>query len=296
MVDDDGPVVVGVDGTDDAVRAAVWAAAVAHRLTAPLHIVHARPALGQNLSDTLAAIRAAEMSALEEVGPAIIEAADRAVRAHHPDLSITSAHLADPVDEALVDLSRHARMIVLGSSDVSVAPALLVGSTTVAVASHAVCPVVAWRGDIVTPTDRPIVLGVDGDDEESHAAVQAAFELAARFGVGVVAVRAWSTRRPPAKVAIPLFVDWDAVVADELTSLDEAITPWTKRYPGVDVKYDVRRGKPSSALMAHTADAQLVVVGSRGRGLFTGTLLGSTGLNLLHHCPIPTMICRSRSG
>ena len=230
---------------------------------------------------------------MQEAGPAIVETADRAVRADHPDLAVTSAHLPDPIDEALVSLSRHARMIVLGSDEVSAGAAVLVGSTTVAVASHAACPVVAWRGDIVAPTDQPIVLGVDGDDD-SRVALEAAFELAERLGVGIVAVHAWSTRRPPAEVVLPLLIDWDAVAAEELQSLTETIAPWKRLYPGVDVTCTVHRDKPSSAILRHTADAQLVIVGSRGRGAFTGALLGSTGLNLLHHSRVPTMICRSQ--
>lgn len=289
---EDRPVVVGVDGSDQAVSAARWAAAIASKLNAPLRIVLAEPSFGHNFSDTLAAIRAAEMSALQEAAPAILEAAERAARADNPDLPITSTHRSDPVDEALVDLSGQARMIVLSSGDVSVGTALLVGSTTVAVASHARCPVVAWRGDTVTPTDRPITVGVDGDDD-SGAAMGAAFELAERLDVGLVAVRAWSTRRPPSEVAIPLFIDWDAVEADELKNLTETLAPWRHRYPGVEVESCVHQAKPSDAMLRHTADAQLVVVGSRGRGLISGTLLGSTGLNLLHHSPIPTMICRS---
>ncbi|MGV0849866.1 universal stress protein, partial [Mycolicibacterium phlei] len=50
--------------------------------------------------------------------------------------------------------------------------------------------------------------------------------------------------------------------------------------------------KPSRALLRHLDGAQLVVVGSRGRGVLAGAVLGSTGLNLLHHSPIPTVICR----
>ncbi|MEO3756906.1 universal stress protein [Mycobacterium sp. B14F4] len=293
MPDDDSPVVVGVDGTDEAVGAARWAAAVAQKLTAPLHIVHAKPYSGHNFSDTLAAIRAADITALQEAGPVVIEAAERAVRADHPDLAVTSVQLPDPIDEALVGLSRHARMIVLGSADVSVSAAVLVGSTTLAVASHAVCPVVAWRGDVVTPTDQPIVLGVDGDDD-SRVAIGAAFELAERFGVGIVAVHGWSTRRPPGEVVIPVLIDWDAVAADELKGLTETMAPWRRLYPGVEVTCTVHRDKPSSAILRHAADAQLVIVGSRGRGVLAGAILGSTGLNLLHHAPVPTMICRSQ--
>ncbi len=62
MSEKTGAVVVGVDGSDGAINAARWAAAVAARFETSLHIVHAMPSIGHNLTDTAAAIRAAVMS------------------------------------------------------------------------------------------------------------------------------------------------------------------------------------------------------------------------------------------
>jgi nucleotide-binding universal stress UspA family protein len=289
--DDDSPVIVGVDGNDRGIRAARWAAGIAQKLNASLHILHARPYSGHNVSDTLAAIRAAEISALEEAATSIVAAAEHAVRVEHPDVVVTCTQSSDPVDELLIDLSRHARMIVLASDEITTIPAVLVGSTTIAVACHTACPVVAWRGDVLTPDDRPIVLGV-GTDDDSRVAIGAAFELAERLSVNLIAVHGWSTRRPPGEVVLPLLIDWDAVAADELESVHATIAPWRQLYPDVDVACVVHRAKPSSAILQHSGEAQLIVVGSRGRGAFTGALLGSTSLNLLHHSPVPTMICR----
>jgi nucleotide-binding universal stress UspA family protein len=152
--------------------------------------------------------------------------------------------------------------------------------------------VVAWRGDLVAPTEQPIVLGVDGV-HNSGAAIASAFELADRLGVGIVAVHAWSTRRPPGEVSLPFMIDWDEVENDERQHLADAMAPWIKLHPDVDVTCVVDPDRPSRALLRHLSNAQLVVVGSRGRGLLTGAVLGSTGLNLLHHSPVPVMICRA---
>lgn len=292
MEDSVNPVVVGVDGTDNAIRAARWAAGVAHKLGAPLHIVHARPYLGPNPSDVIAAVRACEMSAQQERASAILDEAGRAVHGDHPDLRITTAHVSEAVDRLLVDLSQHAKLIVLGCDDLSVAAAVLIGSTTIAVATNSMCPVIAWRGEATALTDQPIVVGVD-DDDPSRVAITSAFELADRFAVNIVAVHAWSTRRSAGDVALPFMIDWNAVQADQREHLVNALAPWTRQYPDVDVQYVVDQDKPSRALLRHSENAQLVIIGSRGRGPLAGAVLGSTGLNLLHHSLIPTMICRS---
>ncbi len=286
------PVVVGVDGTYNAIRAARWAAGVARGLEAPLHIVHAVPYLAHNFSDAIANVRALEMSAQHESAKSILEAAVHAVRADSSDLLITTEELSDPVDSALIELSRHARMIVLGDEEVTLGTAILVGSITVAVAAHSTCPVVAWRGNSVAPTTQPIVVGVNSDDD-SRLAITAAFELADRLGVDLIAVHAWSKRRSPGDVTLPFMIDWTAVEGQQRRYLSDKLEQWTRLYPDVLVTYVVDANKPPKALLARAGNAQLVVVGSRGRGLVSGAVLGSTGLSLLHHCAVPVMICRS---
>jgi nucleotide-binding universal stress UspA family protein len=268
---------------------------VADRFEAPLCVVHARPYVGHNPSDAIAGVRAAAMAEQEESAPRILQAAGDAVRADFPKLAMTTVRFSEFVDKVLIDLSRHARMIVLGCDEVSPGTAILVGSTTIAVAAHSTCPVVAWRGDAITPTtDQPIVVGVDGDDD-NRAAVPAAFELAHRLGVGVVAVHTWSARRPAGGVTMPFMVDWSAVENDERQHLSDRLARWIDLYPDVDVTWVVDPDKPSRALLRQAKDAQLVAVGSRGRGLIASAVLGSTGLTLLHHSAVPVMICRSQA-
>ena len=126
-------------------------------------------------------------------------------------------------------------------------------------ATHSACRVVAWRGDTITPTTRSIVVGVDGD-RDGQVAISAAFDT-----------------------AHPSVIDWKEVESGELNRLSETLSPWLQRYPDAEVSCIVETEKPSRAPLRHGKGAQLVVVGSRGRGLFAGTVLGSTSLNLLHH-------------
>jgi nucleotide-binding universal stress UspA family protein len=291
LCEDTHAVVVGVDGSMSAARAAQWAAAVAERLRTPLMIVHASPSLGHNPTDTIAQLRASAIVAHRESAESVLDSAERAVRAKPNTQHVIRVKSEQPADEVLVELSRSARMIVLGSDEVSLGTAILLGSTTTNVATNAVCPVVAWRGDAVAPTSEPIVVGIDGD-RDSQVAISVAFDLAHRLEVGVTAVHGWSTRRGPAVVTLPSVIDWKDVETVERKRLSERLKPWMRRYPDVEVTCFIEMEKPSRALLRRTKNAQLVVVGSRGRGLFAGTFLGSTGLNLLHHSAIPVMICR----
>lgn len=291
MSDSAPPVVVGVDGTQTSIRAARWAGALAERLGSPLHIVHAKPYPGHGLTDAVANVRAIEMAEQHTLAETILRTAETAVRADVADMHITSEQRHESVDAALVDISRHARLIVVGCDQVSPGAAILVGSTTLAVAARSSCPLVAWRGAADMPIQKPILLGVNNDGD-SHAAIATAFELADRLEVDITAVHAWSTRRAPGDITLPFMVDWEAVETDQRRQLSDILEPWINRYPDVKVTCVVEANKPSLALLACADSAQLVAVGSRGRGVPAAVMLGSTGLNLLHHSAIPVMICR----
>ncbi len=294
MTDTAQPIVVGVDGSPNAVSAATWAAGVAARLGAPLHIVYAMPYLGHNFSDAAAAVRAAAIVGQHEAAASILNAAADAVRRAEPDLSLTTSAPAEPADEVLHTLGAQSRLIVLGSQEVSAASALLIGSLTLKTINHSACPVVAWRGETITPTTQPIVVGVDGAN--SDTALKLAFELAHALQVPLHAVRAWSSRRPPGDVTIPFLIDWEGLESMEWSSLTATVQPWAQRYPDVDVSFFVEPAKPSQALLQHLGDAQLVIVGTRGHGALASALIGSTSLNLLHHSPLPVGVCRPAEG
>ncbi len=284
---------VGIDGSDGALDAARWAGAVAQRFGAPLRIVHALPSIGRNLTQTAAAFTAAMMSYQRDMAEAFLKAADEAVRAERPELSVSTVSFNEPADQVLIDASADARLVVLGGKKVTPAAALLLGSTALSVATRAACPVVAFRGDNVAPGEGSVVVGVD-DSPAAQAALELGFEFADRFGLGVDAVRSLSLAAPAETgVTIPLLIDWDGVESAELADLTETVDVHNKRHPDVDAKCFIEPDSPGKALLKHVTDAGLVVVGSRGRNALAGVLLGSTSLNLLHHSPVPVMICRA---
>ena len=294
MSENTGAIVVGVDGSENAINAARWAAAVAAGYGTSLHIVYAMPSVGRNLTETAEALRAAVMSYQRDFADAYLRDAAVAVRSRNPDLAVTTEAMKVPADEALIQHGRTARMIVVGSSQVSPVGALFVGSTALAVATHAACPVVAWRGPNPVPTDHPVVVGADGT-QSSAAALEAAFEFADRFKAKLTAVRSWAVPWPATAVSNPFLVDWDALEVGQWAQLASAVERVNQRHPHVDASSFVEPTKPTASLLhqVEADSAQLVVVGSRGRSSLASVVLGSTALNLLHHSTVPVMVCRA---
>jgi len=292
MSDTTRPVVVGVNGTEAAMEAARWAAAIADKFETSLHIVHAMPDSSHFLPDAAAAMLTALIAERRESAETILKTVEAAVRARFGDLTITTTPFDDSATNVLTGLSRRAQLIVLGCDEVSPGPALLLGSTTVALTTHSSCPVVAWRGGIVTPTDQPITLGVDGERTGAET-FRTAFMFADRLGVTLNAINAWPARYSLGGVEIPYPIDWDALETAQWDYIMSAVEPWSTKYPTVEVKYFVEPGGASQALLRHATDSQLIVVGNRRRNLLAGAILGSTSLNMLHHCPVPVLWCHT---
>lgn len=290
MSDLAAPIVVGVNGSTVALRAALWAGALAVRLDAPLHIVTAMPYLGHNPSGTAAAMRAAAIAEHREGAEMILKATEEAVRADCPALEVTYASAAEPADEALTALSRMARFLVLGCDDVTATGALLVGSTTLTTLAHASCPIVAWRGHSTALTGQPVVVGVDGSGSDGGA-LRTAFELADRFDVPLRVIHSWVVKGPAAMMNARSTMAGDPSVHAEWQHLNALVDRWRERHPRVNVTLVGEGITAGRALGVHVKDAQLVVVGSRRRNALARRIFGSTSLRLLHHSEVPVVLC-----
>lgn len=88
-------------------------------------------------------------------------------------------------------------------------------------------------------------------------------------------------------------LDWEAIREDQRRVLDERLAGWLDKYPEVTVKAVVEQDRPAHRLREAGRSARLLVVGSRGRGGFTGMLLGSTSRTLVYHAPCPLAVVRS---
>ena len=110
----------------------------------------------------------------------------------------------------------------------------------------------------------------------------------------LVAVHAWlhPVSAGPGDM-LPLVYDPDALADEERRLLGESLAGWAERYPNVVVHRELVRNRPGHALVERSAAAQLVVVGARGRGGFTGLLLGSVSQTLIHHAACPVAVVRA---
>jgi hypothetical protein len=85
---------------------------------------------------------------------------------------------------------------------------------------------------------------------------------------------------------------WDVIESDVERELDHHLAGWSAKYPGVEIQRLVCRDRPARRLVEMSEDAQLVVVGSRGRGELAGLVLGSVGNALVHRAGCPVAIVR----
>ncbi|MCK8674174.1 universal stress protein [Rhodococcus sp. HM1] len=285
-------VVVGVDGSAASTAAVRWAAATAAARDLVLRIVHVIDFSPTGYAGAPYVESAKVFEWAEEDGRVMLSDAAAVARAVAPDVRIETTLVPAGGSHWFVEESARARMIVLGASGSGRIGQALLGSTPIVVASHGHCPVVVVRGDEPDPT-APVVVGVDGSPI-SERAVAAAFEEASQRGVPLVAVHVWSD------VKVGTFsgadraelLDPRAFEDSEQVLLAERLSGYCERYPDVVVHREVYLDGPRLHLQAWSEKAQLVVVGSRGRGGFTGLLLGSTGNGLIREAHCPVMVVR----
>ncbi|WP_068161834.1 universal stress protein [Rhodococcus phenolicus] len=288
-------VVAGIDGSDTATAAARWAGALAARMELPLRLVHSLPSEGIFYSESAVLIQSQMFDQLKADGEKLLSDVSDLIRAEQPGLTVESYIGPGPATNSLLEAAADARVVVVGATGAGAIENFLLGSTVLRVANHAPCPVVVWRGDTANPlpNDKPIVVGVDGS-ELSSTAVSYAFRLADTLGVPLVAAHSWIGDAALGTGATATLVDWEAVREAETAVFSEALAGKQDEYPDVEVRRVVERGPAPKVLLGQLDDAQLVVVGSHGRGQFAAALLGSTSQNLLHKAPCPVLIARNR--
>jgi nucleotide-binding universal stress UspA family protein len=291
-------IVVGVDGSSSSKRAIRWAACEARMRDVPLTLVHVvvTPTWGPTpwlLSDAPFPVPAEEDRALEESGRKVIAEAikiaeDSAEDDAHPEIK-TELYFSVPVS-TLVNLSKEALMVVVGCRGQNTLSRVLLGSVSNGLLHHAHCAVAVIHDSVPSaskPSNLPVVLGVDGSSA-SELATEIAFDEASRRGVDLVALHAYRDADLP-KV---LNVQWSGEHPIPPQALADRLTGWLQRYPDVTIHPRIVCDNPARHLVDESESAQLVVVGSRGRGGFAGMLLGSVSTAVAHAANVPVIVAR----
>lgn len=283
-------IVVGADGSDHSLRAVEWASDEAARRGLSLRILYAEaPWLYDVPVDPrLGAVRKWLLTGGREI-------LDQAVATAHecdPEVDVRAEAVPGPASRVLLETARDVAMVVLGGRGAGTLAGLLLGSTTLQVVTHTPVPAVVVR-DLEPAVRREVAVGVDGA-EPSGAALGFAFEEASLRKARLRAVHVWShpASYGPGTMQ-PIVYEAQIGAEQESRSLEETLAVWREKYPDVEVLSEIVQGRPARVLGGVSARADLLVVGTRGRGGFAGLLLGSVGHTLLHHAHCPVAVVPS---
>ncbi|MEU8633051.1 universal stress protein [Amycolatopsis sp. NPDC048633] len=294
MTDRNRTIVVGVDGSAASVTAVSWAARLASSRRLGLDIVHGLQIAALGYGEGMAGIDVL-IDAVRQEGDRVVAVSRKVATSIDEDLVVTTETLTGTPAPLLIERSRRARMVVVGATGSGGFAGMLLGTTPATLVSHAHSPVAVIRGRhgaAHVPESGPVVVGLDGSPA-SEAANAAAFEEASARGVPLVAVHAWTdVTYEDFYGTVRLIPQWESMADDEERLLAQRLAGWQEKYPDVEIRRVLRRDRPRLALLEAAEKAQLVVVGSRGRGGFAGMLLGSTGQALVQHAGCPVLVVR----
>lgn len=290
-----GAYLVGIDGSEHAIAALEWTRAVAadddtiivaHAWEFPVFTGYESP----QMIDT-GPIESAAREYLEST----LKEAD--------DPRLTGRLVRGPAARAVVQLGEQMAESSEYDDDITLVVghkgsgkvAMLLGSTAAYVVHHTQLPVVIVRGEQRLPLQR-VVVGVDEHcstelSGPSMTALRWAFNL-----TGIDQIDVHHAVFVPGVVAGPLSqapIESDRIHRDAETLLNDAIAAAGGPPSGITVKPEVSHGSPNFALIEASRDADLVVVGSRGRGGFRELLVGSTSLAITAYAHCPVAVVRS---
>ncbi len=281
---------VAVDGSPESDAAVRWAAHEAEMRDVPITLMHV--VIPVVVSWPVRSFQAEFNQWQEDNAQLVIGQAEKMLESSvgESKLSAVRTEVArGNVVAAIVAASREAQMVVVGSRGMGLVGRAVLGSVSSGVVHHARCPVAIVHADEAKAPDRtkPVLLGIDGSPA-SEAATALAFDEAARRKVDLVALHAWSD----VGVFPSLGMDWHQYQDEGHEVLGERLAGWQEQYPDVHVRRRIVCDKPARWLIDASQQAQLVVVGSHGRGGFPGMLLGSVSSAVVQSANSPVIVVR----
>ena len=280
------PVVVGYNGKPQGQEALAWAAREAMRRDAPLLVVFAANYPGMTL-DPGPGLLYPEPGALEAAEEVTARGVAEALAAH-PGLRVAGATEVTSPAKALTEAAADAGLLVIGTRGRGPVLGALLGSVAFEVAARASCPVIvvkapaarAARAAGAAGSTPRVVVGTDGSAEAAHAVSFAAdHAAAASASLQILTCTGEPTVAGISEARL-------RITAHQIVDAGQGRLRET--HPRLAVTTHVQDGPAERALVDASGAADLVVVGTRGRGAFRGMLLGSVSHAVIHgsHCPV----------
>jgi nucleotide-binding universal stress UspA family protein len=303
-------IVVGIDGSDGARAAAAWAASEALRRQAPITLVSCYdiPIYGEPAGFAAEAVtaRVAEIKADHD---RMLSEAQLII---HDIAESVEVNVVATLDAALPGLTAAATakdLLVVGATGQTGRFGELFGSVATGVSHYSRCPVVvvhatprtAQTSADLTGGDRSgtvparamtrIIVGVDGS-AAGHDALRWAYDEAAMAKAELTVVHSWIY--PYVGLRTGVSEPREEMKLDAMRELKACVDTLAPLHDDVKVHATLAEGSPAECLIQAAADADLVVVGSRGRGGLKAMLLGSVSRAVLQHAPCPVAVIRHR--
>ncbi|MGW0150758.1 universal stress protein [Streptomyces sp. NPDC003333] len=293
-------ITVGLDGSGESRAAAEWAAREAALRRVPVRLLH----VWQPVPEPLAQAPLLGAETQQHWTERIPRNAAEGLRLRHPGVEVTTEQWPGAPADVLLEASRDAELLVLGSRALSGLAGFLVGSVGQSVVARAEVPVVLVRAGAQAADEhvkdpagipsaatgfRPVVLGVDTRGPDGTV-ISFAFEEARRREATLTAVEGWNL--PPASVySLAAGVDpREEMIRERAAALTEVLLPWREKYPDVEVTEASRIGSPANHLVDAARDASLVVVGRRVRRGPFGIHIGAVTHAVMHHAVAPVAV------
>jgi nucleotide-binding universal stress UspA family protein len=281
-------IAVGVDGSDGAHHALAWAIGEAALHAADVDVVHAW-APPVPISEIGVMLNPIDPGPYEDAARRVLDDAVGTVRetAATRSVALDARLVRGYPPTVLLSLLADAQLLVVGSRGRSALAGAVLGSVSEQCVHHATAPVAVVPPTASLPGPQDVVVGVDGS-EGSRAALAWAMDEAAVRGARLCVVNAWWNQVPVSPVGAPVPPGGLHAEAEQL--LQEMVDTTASQARRQDVELLAVADEASRALLDRTADAGLLVVGSRGRGGFAGLLLGSVSRRCLHHATCAVVV------
>lgn len=278
-------ILVGVDGSAESEGAVRWAAEEAAMRHLPITLMHV--IVPVVVSYPVRYLKADFQRWQEQNAQSVLDSATTiAQQATDAELDIRREVRHGGAATELIACSKKAEFTVVGSRGLGAVGAGLLGSVSRGLLHYSPRPVAVIRArDSLPDRSLPVLVGIDGSPA-SDAATALAFDEASRRGVDLIALHAWSD----VSTVLPGGPERDDYEQEGAKILGELLSGWQEKYPDVKVSPKVVRDQPARWLLEEAAHAQLVVVGSRGRGGFKRLLLGSVSTTVAESSTTPVIV------